>query len=210
MNIADLHQEYMRESLDEQDVAHDPFVQFDRWFKEAIAAKMPMLNAMTLATVSASGQPAARIVLLKGVDTRGFVFFTNYSSRKGTEIAANPAAALLFHWTELEREVRIDGSVEKVTAQESDEYFASRPLGSQHAAIASPQSEVVPNRAVLEARFATAEKTQGDAPTRPAHWGGYRVLPSAIEFWQGRPNRLHDRVLYSRVDGGWKITRLAP
>ena len=210
MNIADLHQEYMRESLDEQDVAHDPFVQFDRWFKEAIAAKMPMLNAMTLATVSASGQPAARIVLLKGVDARGFVFFTNYSSRKGTEIAANPAAALLFHWTELEREVRIDGSVEKVTAQESDEYFASRPLGSQHAAIASPQSEVVPNRAVLEARFATAEKSQGDAPTRPAHWGGYRVLPSAIEFWQGRPNRLHDRVLYSRADGGWKITRLAP
>ena len=210
MNIADLHQEYMRESLDEQDVAHDPFVQFDRWFKEAIAAKMPMLNAMTLATVSASGQPAARIVLLKGVDARGFVFFTNYSSRKGTEIAANPAAALLFHWTELEREVRIDGSVEKVTAQESDEYFASRPLGSQHAAIASPQSAVVPNRTVLEARFAAAEKSQGDAPTRPAHWGGYRVLPSAIEFWQGRPNRLHDRVLYSRVDGGWKITRLAP
>ena len=210
MNIADLHQEYMRESLDEQDVAHDPFVQFDRWFKEAIAAKMPMLNAMTLATVSASGQPAARIVLLKGVDARGFVFFTNYSSRKGTEIAAIPAAALLFHWTELEREVRIDGSVEKVTAQESDEYFASRPLGSQHAAIASPQSEVVPNRTVLEARFAAAEKSQGDAPTRPAHWGGYRVLPSAIEFWQGRPNRLHDRVLYSRVDGGWKITRLAP
>ena len=210
MNIADLHQEYMRESLDEQDVAHDPFVQFDRWFKEAIAAKMPMLNAMTLATVSASGQPAARIVLLKGVDARGFVFFTNYSSRKGTEIAANPAAALLFHWTELEREVRIDGSVEKVTAQESDEYFASRPLGSQHAAIASPHSEVVPNRTVLEARFAAAEKSQGDAPTRPAHWGGYRVLPSAIEFWQGRPNRLHDRVLYSRVDGGWKITRLAP
>ncbi|MCE9640000.1 MAG: pyridoxamine 5'-phosphate oxidase [Betaproteobacteria bacterium] len=210
MNIADLRQEYMRETLDEQDVAHDPFVQFDRWFKEAIAAKMPMLNAMTLATVSASGQPAARIVLLKGVDARGFVFFTNYSSRKGTELAANPAAALLFHWTELEREVRIDGRVEKVTAQESDEYFASRPLGSQHAAIASPQSEVVPNRAVLEARFAAAEKSQGDAPTRPAHWGGYRVLPSAIEFWQGRPNRLHDRVLYSRVDRGWKITRLAP
>ena len=210
MNIADLRQEYMRETLDEQDVAHDPFVQFDLWFKEAIAAKMPMLNAMTLATVAASGQPAARIVLLKGVDARGFVFFTNYSSRKGTELAANPAAALLFHWTELEREVRIDGRVEKVTAQESDEYFASRPLGSQHAAIASPQSEVVPDRAALEARFAAAEKSHGDSPTRPAHWGGYRVLPSAIEFWQGRPNRLHDRVLYSRVDRGWKITRLAP
>jgi pyridoxamine 5'-phosphate oxidase len=210
MNIADLRQEYMRESLDEQDVAHDPFVQFDRWFTEAIAAKMPMLNAMTLATVSASGQPAARIVLLKGVDARGFVFFTNYSSRKGTELAANPAAALLFHWTELEREVRIDGRVEKVTAQESDEYFASRPLGSRHAAIASPQSEVVPDRAALEKRFTDAEKSHGDSPARPPHWGGYRVLPAAIEFWQGRPNRLHDRILYSRTDDGWKITRLAP
>ena len=165
---------------------------------------------MTLATVSAGGQPAARIVLLKGVDARGFVFFTNYNSRKGTELAANPAAALLFHWTELEREVRIDGRVEKVTAQESDEYFASRPLGSRHAAIASPQSAVVSNRAALETRFAEAEKSHGATPARPPHWGGYRVLPAAIEFWQGRPNRLHDRVLYTGVGSGWKITRLAP
>ena len=210
MNIADLRQEYMRESLDEHAVARDPYVQFDCWFKEAVAAKMPMLNAMTLATVSADGQPAARIVLLKGVDARGFVFYTNYTSRKGMELAANPAAALLFHWTELEREVRIDGRVEKVTAKESDEYFASRPLGSRHAAIASPQSEVVADRAALEARFSAAEKSQGDSPARPPHWGGYRVLPAAIEFWQGRPNRLHDRVLYTHVDGGWKITRLAP
>jgi pyridoxamine 5'-phosphate oxidase len=211
MNIADLRQEYMRESLDEQDIARDPYTQFDRWFKEAIAAKMPMLNSMTLATVAASGRPSARIVLLKGVDARGFVFYTNYSSRKGTELAANPLAALLFHWTELEREVRIEGGVEKVSAQESDEYFASRPLGSRHAAIASPQSAVVANRAELEASFAAAEKLHGESPARPPHWGGYRVLPDAIEFWQGRPNRLHDRLLYKRAGGSeWKIERLAP
>ena len=210
MKIADLRQEYMRESLDEENAARDPFTQFDRWFNEAIKAELPMLNAMTLATVSASGQPAARIVLLKGVDARGFVFYTDYASRKGAELAANPRAALVFYWIELEREVRIEGRVEKVSAPDSDEYFASRPLGSRHAAIASPQSAVVPNRAVLEARFAEADKLHGDAPARPAHWGGYRVLPTAIEFWQGRANRLHDRLLYSRIDAAWKIERLAP
>lgn len=210
MKIADLRQEYMRETLDEHAVARDPFVQFDRWFSEAVAARMPMVNSMTLATVSAGGQPSARIVLLKGVDPRGFVFYTSYASRKGADLAANPAAALLFHWVELEREIRIEGRAEQVSARESDEYFASRPLGSRHAAIASPQSEVMANRAVLEARFTDAEKKHGADPARPPQWGGYRVLPIALEFWQGRPNRLHDRVLYTRGDSGWKIERLAP
>ena len=210
MNIADLRQEYMRESLDEKDVAPDPLEQFARWFDEAVNAQMPTVNAMTLATVSAAGRPSARIVLLKGVDDGGFVFFTNYKSRKGRELTANPAAALLFYWIELEREVRIEGRVEKISEQESDEYFASRPLGSRHAAIASPQSKVVPDRAALEALFAEAEQDHGDETLRPAHWGGYRLLPAAIEFWQGRANRLHDRVLYTLHSRGWKIERLAP
>ena len=209
MNIADLRQEYMRARLDETEVARDPFEQFNRWFDEAIKAEHPMLNAMTLATVSAEGRPSARIVLLKGVDNGGFVFFTNYKSRKGRELTANPAAALVLYWSELEREVRIDGRIKKVTAAESDAYFASRPLGSRHAAIASPQSETVADRAALEARFAEAAKT-GEQPPRPAHWGGYRLIPDEIEFWQGRPNRLHDRVLYTRKSRSWTITRLAP
>jgi len=210
MNIADLRQEYMRESLDEQNVARAPIAQFKRWFDEAVAAEMPLVNAMTLATVSAGGQPSARIVLLKGVDHDGFVFYTHYQSRKGKELAGNPAAALLFHWTELEREVRIEGRIEKVSAREADEYFASRPLGSRHAAIASPQSAVVADRAALEARFAGAVKNYGDNPPRPPEWGGYRLTPDTLEFWQGRQNRLHDRLLYSRSGGGWKIERLAP
>jgi len=210
MNIADVRQEYMRASLDDRDLAADPYLQFDRWFSDAVAARMPMLNAMTLATVAASGRPSARIVLLKGVDARGFVFYTNYQSRKGAELAANSAAALLFYWTELEREVRIEGTVEKVSARESDEYFASRPLASRYAAIASPQSEVVEDRAALEARFIATERQLGADPPRPAHWGGYRVVPDAVEFWQGRPNRLHGRVLYTRTKSGWTLARLAP
>ncbi len=210
MNIADLRQEYRRESLDENDVARDPVEQFTRWFDEAVKAQVPMVNAMTLATVSAAGRPSARIVLLKGVDHGGFVFYTSYRSRKGRELTANAEAALVFYWTELEREVRIEGRVEKISAQESDAYFAGRPLGSRHAAIASPQSKVVADRRTLETLFAEAEQRHGEATPRPAHWGGYRVLPAAIEFWQGRANRLHDRVLYTLKSRRWKIERLAP
>ena len=211
MKISELRQEYARESLDERDVATDPMVQFHRWFDEAVKAELPMVNAMTLATSTPDGRPSARIVLLKDSDQNGFVFYTNYESRKGREIAANPHVALLFFWTELEREVRIEGTLTRVTPAESDTYFTSRPLGSRHAAIASPQSAIVASRAELEERFAKAAATTGEDPRRPAQWGGYRLSPIDIEFWQGRPNRLHDRIVYRRDDGGaWQIRRLAP
>jgi pyridoxamine 5'-phosphate oxidase len=205
-----MRNEYRRASLDEADADADPLTQFQRWFDEAVRAELPTPNAMTLATVAADGAPGARIVLLKGADQHGFVFYTNYQSRKGLELAANPRAVLLFHWTELEREVRIEGLVNKTSAAESDDYFSSRPLGSRHAAIASPQSSVVANRAVLESRFSEIATQQGDQPARPAHWGGYRLTPAAMEFWQGRPNRLHDRLLYTRTGKRWNISRLAP
>jgi len=210
MNIADLRQEYMRETLDESRVARDPVAQFKSWFDEAVKAQLPMVNAMMLATASAAGRPSARVVLLKGVDAGGFVFYTNYRSRKGRELAANPDAALVCYWSELEREVRIEGKVARVSAHESDEYFGTRPLASRHAAIASPQSRVVADRAELEGLFAAAERRYGEHTPRPAHWGGYRLAPRSVEFWQGRENRLHDRVLYTRKSRGWKIVRLAP
>jgi pyridoxamine 5'-phosphate oxidase len=211
MDIARIRQEYMRERLDEGDAARDPITQFNAWFDETVKANLPMVNAMTLATAAPGGSPSARIVLLKGVDARGFVFYTDYHSRKAQELAAHQRAALLFYWIELEREVRIEGAVEKTTEAESDAYFQSRPLGSRLAAIASSQSAVIEHRAMLEERYVEAEKRYGTAPPRPSNWGGYRVLPEAVEFWQGRPNRLHDRLLYQRsTAGGWDITRLAP
>jgi pyridoxamine 5'-phosphate oxidase len=210
-SIADLRQEYARERLDEHDVAHDPIIQFSRWFQEALNSALPEPNAMTLATADGRGHPSARVVLLKGYDERGFVFYTNYDSRKGQDLAVNPNAALLFFWLELERQVRIEGRIEKVSEEESDEYYQIRPLGSRHGAWASPQSRVIPGRDDLEARFEQAIARHGDSPQRPNHWGGYRMSPHALEFWQGRPSRLHDRVSYTRVaPGRWRIERLAP
>ena len=210
MRIADIRQEYMRAGFVEKDAAVDPFKQFDRWFHDALQAELPLPNAMTLATATATGRPSARAVLLKGVDAGGFVFYTNYASRKGRELAANPHAALVFVWHELERQVRIEGAIEKVSAEESDAYFDSRPLGSRLGAWASPQSMVLPSRLALAAKVAAIVLRYGKHPPRPPHWGGYRVLPEAIEFWQGRKNRLHDRLLYTKQAGGWKIERLAP
>ena len=200
----------MRAGLDERDVLADPLAQFKTWFDDATAAEIPLPNAMSLATVSADGKPASRVVLLKGVDHGGFIFYTNYHSRKGREIGANAHAALLFAWLPLERQVRIEGTLTRVTARESDEYFASRPLGSRHAAIASPQSDVITDRAALDALYQHAVNAGGDDPARPAHWGGYRLMPAEIEFWQGRESRLHDRLVYRNTVDGWKISRLAP
>jgi pyridoxamine 5'-phosphate oxidase len=210
VNIADLRQEYMRAGLAEADAERDALRQFERWFEDALRAKLPLPNAMTLATVTPSGAPSARIVLLKGADQRGFEFYTNYRSRKGQELQARAAACLVFAWADLERQVRIDGSVERVSAAESDAYYSSRPLGARLSAWASPQSERVQDRLTLEKSMNEVKQRYGEQPPRPPHWGGFRVVPQAVEFWQGRANRLHDRLLYTRAASGWKIERLAP
>ncbi len=210
MDIADLRKSYERGALDESASEADPLKQFEHWLKQAIDAQLPEPNAMTLATVGDDGRPSTRIVLIKGYDARGIVWYTNYHSRKGRELAGRPFAALQFHWVELERVVRIEGRVEKTGDDESDAYYASRPLDSRIGAWASPQSEVIESRAVLVANAAKVAAKHALSPPRPPHWGGYRLVPDRWEFWQGRKSRLHDRLRYRAVDGAWVRERLAP
>ena len=221
--IADIRKDYKLASLEESDVAANPIDQFTRWWNEAVASQIDEVNAMTLATVNAAGVPAARIVLLKGYNPNGFIFFTNYESDKGKNLAQNPRAALVFFWKELERQIRIEGTVQKVSAEESDRYFNSRPASSRIGAWASPQSAVIENRLVIEQNVERYSSIfANDSIERPDHWGGYIVKPRSIEFWQGRSSRLHDRIRYTieasaynaatdtRSDANWKIERLAP
>ena len=207
-----LRREYTDAGLDERDVDANPFKQFERWFQEAIDAKIDLPDAMTLATATREGMPSARIVLLRGHDERGFVFYTDYESQKGEELAANPNAALVLYWRELDRQVRITGQVGKVSRENSNNYFQTRPVDSRLAALASKQSEVIPNRAVLEERFkALAAQYQDEDIPLPSDWGGYRLSPNTIEFWSGRPSRLHDRLRYTRQpDDGWCLERISP
>ena len=210
-SLADLRKSYERAALDESASHPDPLQQFDQWLQEALNAQVPEPNAMTVATVGSDLRPSTRIVLIKGYDARGITWFTNYASRKGRELAGNPFAALQFHWVELERTVRIEGRVEKVSAQESDAYFHSRPLDSRIGAWASPQSQVIPSRTVLVTNAAKFGAQFMLNPPRPPHWGGYRLVPDTWQFWQGRKSRLHDRLRYTlQDDGGWLRERLAP
>ena len=209
MTLSDIRREYRGEALSEVDSDADPFAQFARWFEQVRGLEFDP-TAMTVATVNRQEHPSARMVLLKGVDERGFVFYTNYRSRKGRDIGETRFASLLFYWASLERQVRVEGGIDAVSGAESDAYFASRPLESRWSAVASPQSEVVDSREDLEALVAKVQAQYGENVPRPSWWGGYRVVPTVFEFWQGRPNRLHDRLRYTRHGAGWTRERLAP
>lgn len=210
-NIADLRKEYTKNGLSEDEVAKNPLEQFQSWFDDALDSGLPEPNAMHLSTASEEGRPSSRIVLLKELDNEGFVFYTNYHGKKGRDLTVNPFASLTFFWVDLERQVRIEGKVTKVSAQESDEYFAVRPRGSQIGAWVSHQSEIIPSREILEEKQKEYEQKFADKEVpRPPHWGGYRLIPNRIEFWQGRPSRLHDRLVYDLRDDNWTISRLAP
>ncbi len=211
MSIADLRRDYSHATLSEHEVDADPIRQFEQWFQQTLASEVPEPNAMSLATVGKDGKPSLRIVLLKDVDARGFTWYTNYESRKADDLQANPHAALTFHWVPLERQVRIEGRVEKVDVADSEAYFNIRPIKSRLGAIASAQSRPIESRERLEQQFAEAEAKYGEHPPRPSHWGGYRLIPEWIEFWQGRRSRLHDRIVYTRQpDGLWSLQRLQP
>lgn len=209
--LSDLRREYAGGGLDETDLEPDPVAMFRRWMQDALRAGLFEPNALVLSTADPAAAPTSRIVLLKGLDERGFVFFTNYTSRKGRELAANPSAALLFPWHQLERQVRVEGTVSRLSAAENDAYFATRPRASQVGAWASPQSQVVADRLTLDREYdeQLTRFGEGDVP-RPEHWGGYCVAPQSVEFWQGRLGRMHDRLRYRRTDGGWAVERLAP
>ena len=209
MSIADLRQSYEKGILLEQDAKASPFAQFGLWFEQALEQNVPEPTTMTLATADAQGRPSARIVLLKGFDEAGFVFYTNYNSRKGQDLAVQPWACLNFFWQPLERQVRLNGLIAKVSAQESDDYFHSRPLGSRLGAWVSAQSQPT-TLAALEANTAAVQQKYGDQPPRPPHWGGYRLAPEYFEFWQGRPSRLHDRLTYQRSGTSWALERISP
>ncbi len=209
-DIAALREDYKLASLDENDLADSPIIQFERWFNQAQSAKLAEPNAMSLATVDSDGQPSVRVVLLKGVSEQGFTFFTNYNSRKGLALANESRAALMFCWLELERQIRIEGVVTKISAAESDNYYETRPLASRLGAWASPQSQVIPSRQALELGHQDFKSRMGDSPPRPEHWGGYRLQATMIEFWQGRRSRLHDRLRYRWHDKSWIVERLAP
>ena len=210
--IADIRRDYILKSFLEADAKADAIEQFSNWWQDAVNSEIDEVNALTLCTASADGKPSGRIVLLKGYDAEGFAFFTNYDSNKGKELESNPQACMVFFWKELERQIRIEGTVEKIIAEESDDYFFSRPPGSQVGAWASPQSRVIENRQVIEKNVEKYEKEFAAKPiSRPAHWGGYRLVPTIIEFWQGRQSRLHDRLQYTLLENGqWKMVRLAP